>query len=72
MMGKIPASGRERAKIVPIPEASVAMGSGSENNEFSFLKIFKKYLCSFILKIKILSSLSPGLYDYNVIFTKTT
>ena len=44
MMGKIPASGRERAKIVPIPEASVAMGSGSENNKFSFFKDFLKGL----------------------------
>ena len=38
MMGKIPASGKERAKIVPIPEASVAMESGSKNNKFYFSK----------------------------------
>ena len=44
MMGKIPASGRERAKIVPILEASVAMGSGSENNKFSSFKDFLKGL----------------------------
>ena len=63
-MGKIPASRRERTKIVPIPEASGAKGSGSENNKFKaishpdfmisiiwflFVNFTKKYAsCAFV------------------------